>query len=153
MKEFFQLRKELINLVFFKFFFVGLISEILFFCVMIVFCYNSLFFYCLRILKRMLDIFKDSFFFCVVCCNGVIDMFYMFQKDDVLEYLIKKWIYFYLIYIVLMFYNYEILYVLIQFGVDVNCRMVCGWIVLMLVVENNIKNSKVKNLERLCNIR
>lgn len=44
----------------------------------------------------------------------------MFFKEDIKIYLIEKWGYLYLIYIVLVFYNYEILKNLFKYKVDVN---------------------------------
>lgn len=55
--------------------------------------------------------FKDRVVFYVVCCNGIKDMFNMFF-DDINIYLRKGWGVggiLYLIYVVLLFYNYEIL--------------------------------------------
>lgn len=64
--------------------------------------------------------FLDSFLFFVVCCNGLIDLFNLFLKEYVEKFLINRWKLFYFFYIVLVFYNYEMLCELIWFSVDVN---------------------------------
>lgn len=64
--------------------------------------------------------FLDSFLFFVVCCNGLIDLFNLFLKEYVKKFLIYRWKLFYFFYIVLVFYNYEMLCELIWVSDDVN---------------------------------
>lgn len=69
--------------------------------------------------------------------------------------MIKKWVGFSFIYIVLLFYNFEILFDLIFFGVDVNLLGECNsWFFIMLVVGNDIMENEVNinNLSKMnCN--
>lgn len=53
--------------------------------------------------------------------------------------MIDKWNCVYFICIVLMFYNYDILYELIKLNVDVNEKIFDGWILLILVFGNDIE--------------
>lgn len=69
----------------------------------------------------------------------------MFFKEDIEIYLIEKWGDLYLIYIVLVFYNYEILKNLFKYKVDVNQCDSIGYIVLMFVVYSNIEMSERQN--------
>lgn len=62
----------------------------------------------------------DSLFFFVVCCNGFLDLLNVFLSDQIKLFLKDKWICIYFIYIVFVFYNFEMMYYFIKFGVDVN---------------------------------
>lgn len=50
-------------------------------------------------------------------------MLEVFLKDNLYVYLLKKWNDLFLIYIVVVFYNFEILIKLFQNGVDVNLKI------------------------------
>lgn len=51
----------------------------------------------------------SNYLFFVVCFNGLRILLNMFLKDDIREYLKEKFGNFYLIYIVFIFYRYEVL--------------------------------------------
>lgn len=96
----------------------------------------------------MLNYMKDNFFFFFVCCNGLMDFFVFFKNNEIREYLLEKWDFFYLIYIVLVFNNNEIFSELFNIGVDVNLKIINDncWIFLMLVVGNNVVEENEDNV-------
>lgn len=59
----------------------------------------------------------------VVCCNGLIYFLKMLEDDDIKDFLIEMFGNLFLIYIVVLFYNFEILEELIYLGVDVNMKI------------------------------
>lgn len=74
----------------------------------------------LTIFKRMQINIKDIFLFSAVCCNGSIDLFNFFVKDEIDDLLRDNCNHFYPVHIVSMLHNFEILQNIIQLGEDVN---------------------------------
>lgn len=76
----------------------------------------------------------------VVCCNGFIDLFNFIYKGEIENLKIEECVYFFLIYIVFVFYNFIMLEELIKLGFNVNLKSdIKGkWIFLVLVVGNDI---------------
>lgn len=106
--------------VFSKLDFVYLKDEVSILSVIIVFCHTSLSVHCLEALQQTQTTNIDSSLFSAVCCNGSLDLFKVFPKDSVKEFLIETWGFLYPIHIVSMFHNHDILRELIQVNSDVN---------------------------------
>lgn len=87
---------------------------------LIIFCHTELSLYCFETLQQRQIEFKDSSLFSAVCCNGSPDLFAIFTKEDVKQFLSAKWESLNPIHTASMFHNYEILNTLIQAGADVN---------------------------------
>lgn len=75
-----------------------------------------------------------------MCCNGLIELFNYVCKDNVEEFFNKIWGDLCYIYIVFLFYNYDLFNKFIKEGVNVNRKIdnYGGWIFFMLVVGNDI---------------
>lgn len=120
---------------------------------MIVFCHTDLSLYCLNALQQLPGNFKDNSLFSAVCCNGAIDLFHMFQKDDIKTYLKETWEHLFPIHIMSVFHNHEILRELIQLGVDVNQRTAYGKTAFGLAARNITEESKENNINISMNTR
>ncbi|XP_065925447.1 uncharacterized protein [Magallana gigas] len=113
----------------------------------IVFCHTNISKHCLETLQQMRNSLKDTSFFSAVCCNGSIDLFNVFPKEEVKWFLVKKWGEYYPIHIVSLFHNHEILRELIQVKNNVNLRTrIFEYTPLMLAVFNT-DTSEQKNKE------
>lgn len=120
---------------------------------MTVFCHTDLSLYCLNALQQLPGNFKDNSLFSAVCCNGAIDLFHMFQKDDIKTYLKETWEHLFPIHIVSVFHNHEILRELIQLGVDVNQMTAYGKTAFSLAARNITEESKENNINISMNTR
>lgn len=76
--------------------------------------------HCITIFKRLQINIKDIFLFSAVCCNGSIDLFNLFGKDEIADLLTDNCKVLYPVHIVSMLHNFEILQKIIQLGEDVN---------------------------------
>ncbi|XP_052702922.1 uncharacterized protein LOC128179521 [Crassostrea angulata] len=117
----------------------------------IVFCHTNISKHCLETLQRMQNSLKDTSLFFAVCCNGSMNLFNVFPKEQIETFMKAKWRYHYPIHIVSLFHNHEILRVLIQMKNDVNLITLSGYgyTPLMLAVSNTDtserKNKETKN--------
>ena len=116
------------NAVFNKTFFtklevVNLIAEISPLAALISFRHDKLSMFCLKELGCVDRKVQKESIFIAVCCNGSRDMFNMFSKEEVelclREYLTDE----FLIHIVSLFGNYEIIPELLSFGVSINTKI------------------------------
>ncbi|XP_065924950.1 serine/threonine-protein phosphatase 6 regulatory ankyrin repeat subunit B-like [Magallana gigas] len=114
----------------------------------IVFCHTNVSKHCLETLQRMQNSLKDTSLFSAVCCNGSMDLFNVFPKEQIKWFLEKKWGELYPIHIASLFHNHEILRTLIQVKNNVNLRIGTqeGCTPLMLAVYNT-DTSEQKNKE------
>ncbi|XP_065925457.1 uncharacterized protein [Magallana gigas] len=113
----------------------------------IVFCHTNLSKHCSETLQRMQNFLKYTSSFSAVCCNGSMDLFNVFPKEQINWFLVKKWGDYYPIHIASRFHNYEILRELIQVKNNVNLRTgMYGYTPLMLAVLNT-DTSEHKNKE------
>ncbi|XP_065925462.1 uncharacterized protein [Magallana gigas] len=114
----------------------------------IVFCHTNVSKHCLETLQRMRHSLKDTSLFSAVCCNGSIDLFNVFPKEQIKWFLVKKWGQYNPIHIVSLFHNHEILRELIQVRNNVNLKTNgrYGYTPLMLAVCNT-DTSEHKNKE------
>eukprot|EP00105_Crassostrea_gigas_P041590 XP_019925738.1 PREDICTED: uncharacterized protein LOC105335313 [Crassostrea gigas] len=88
----------------------------------IVFCHTNVSKHCLETLQRMHNSLKYASFFSAVCCNGSMDLFNVFPKEQIKWFLVKRWGNYYPIHIASLFNNHEILRELIQVRNNVNLR-------------------------------
>lgn len=88
----------------------------------LVFCDITISLYCLKALQQKSHHLNGHGVLSAVCCNGSMDLFSFFKKNFVKESLSQKWHSFYPIHFVSVFHNYEILFKLIEIGVDVNLK-------------------------------
>nr|XP_034328181.1 uncharacterized protein LOC105328615 [Crassostrea gigas] len=114
----------------------------------IVFCHTNISKHCLETLQRMQNSLKDTSLFSAVCCNGSLDLFNVFPKEQIKLFLVKQWAILYPIHIVSLFHNHDILRELIQVKNEVNLRTRrgYGYTPLMLAVLNT-DTSEQKNKE------
>lgn len=91
-------------------------------CALIVFSHTQLSLHCLKVLERMQEDIHDIALFSAACCNGSLELFKMFLKDQVKILLTKKWGNLYPIHVVSAYHNIEILDEMIQYGLDVNLK-------------------------------
>eukprot|EP00105_Crassostrea_gigas_P040731 XP_019924879.1 PREDICTED: ankyrin-1-like [Crassostrea gigas] len=107
---------------------------------LIVFCHTQISQYCLDNLQSMqTDLIR---FFPAVCCNGSIELFCTFFKDQVKESLSVTWGGLYPIHIVSVFHNYELLNELVKNGVNVNKKCNFGLTPLLCAAGNDTEDYK-----------
>lgn len=135
-KNFYQSSKnELLS----KHGFLGLGNEMSYIFALIVFCHRDVSVYCLQLLKQMSTTFQGKYLFSAVCCNGAMELFNMFSKEDIKEHLREKWGPLYPVHIVSLFHNYEILQKLLEIQNDVNFETDGNWTPLILAAANDNK--------------
>lgn len=133
---------KLDHMYFTKLDFAGLESELSPLCALIIFDHTDLSLCCLQTLQKLSINFKDSYVFFAVCCNGTKDMLNVFSNDDIKIYLTKLWGgCLYPINSASLFHNYEILQILIEFGVNVNQRYMDDDTALLFAIRHIIKVS------------
>lgn len=101
---------------------------------LIVFGHTRLSLFCIQALIKMTISLKDNLLFSSVCCNGSLDLFHIFLKDEIKEFLTEKWGPLYPIHIASAFHNSEILQELIRTDkkVDILADNDDGWTPLIL---------------------
>lgn len=93
---------------FIKILFLNLRKIVLLLCVFIVCSNVYLLLYCLEVLVEMEINFKGSYLLLVICCNGLMDLFWILLRDLFKECFIDCDDFDCFV-IVLMFYNFKIL--------------------------------------------
>lgn len=91
-------------------------------CALIVFSHVQLSLHCLKVLMQKQEDIHNIALFSAACCSGSLELFKMFLKDQVKILLTKQWGNLYPIHVVSAYHNPEILYEMIQFGIDVNLK-------------------------------
>uniref|UniRef100_K1PQ35 Ankyrin-1 n=1 Tax=Magallana gigas TaxID=29159 RepID=K1PQ35_MAGGI len=109
----------------------------------IIFCHTNVSKHCLETLQRMRSSLKDTSLFSAVCCNGSMELFNVFPKEQIKWFLVKKGWEFYPIHIVSLFHNHEILRALIQVKNNVNLKTSVGFTPLMFAVFNADPSEKI----------
>lgn len=92
-------------------------------CALIVFSHNDLSLFCMETLNELNINFAGTSVFPALCCNGSVQLFDIFPKEQVKSCLTETWNMLFPIHIVSIFHNYEILCKLINASADVNLKM------------------------------
>lgn len=147
-----ELYHETENVFLSKLSFLNLRNETSPLCALIVFCHTQLSLYCFNVLKQMKADVDDIALFSAVCCNGSLDLLYVFSNDQIKLFLKDKWSCIHPIHIVSAFHNFEMMHQLIKFGVDVNLQNVAkdGCTPLIYATANEI-NKGESSYETKCN--
>ncbi|XP_078338384.1 uncharacterized protein LOC144626897 [Crassostrea virginica] len=119
---------------------------------LIVFCHDKLSLFCLKTLRGMETNTLMLNLFSAVCCNGSMDMFNIFLKEEIVMVLKENIFQDHPIHTVSEFHNHELLYELHKFNIDVNLRTRdnIGWTPLHLAITNNTtKNSDIETHDYL----
>ncbi|XP_052702923.1 ankyrin-1-like [Crassostrea angulata] len=113
----------------------------------IVFCHTNISKHCLETLQRMRNSLKNTSLFSAVCCNGSMDLFNVFPKEQIKWFLVEKWGEYYPIHIVSRFHNHEILQELIQVKNNVNLKTSWWGYTPLILAFVNTDTSEQKNKE------
>lgn len=113
----------------------------------IIFCDTRLSIHCLKAVQKMPNYTKEHSLFSSVCCNGSMDLFTLFENNEIREYLSEKWDSLYPIHIASAFNNNEILCELFDIGADVNLKTTNDncWTPLTLAAGNNAAEENEDN--------
>lgn len=113
----------------------------------IIFCDTRLSIHCLKAVQKMPNYTKEHSLFSSVCCNGSMDLFALFENNEIREYLSEKWDSLYPIHIASAFNNNEILSELFDIGADVNLKTTDDncWTPLTLAAGNNAAEENEDN--------
>lgn len=130
-----------------KLVFIGMKETISPLNVIIIFCDTRLSTHCIKAVQICQITLKITLFFSSVCCNGSMDLFALFKKSDIREYLSEKWDSLYPIHIASAFNNNEILRELFNIGADVNLKTTNDncWTPLTLAAGNNAAGENENN--------
>lgn len=113
----------------------------------IIFCDTRLSIHCLKAVQKLPNYTKDNSLFSSVCCNGSMDLFALFENNEIREYLSEKWDSLYPIHIASAFNNNEILKELFNIGANVNLKTTNDncWTPLTLAAGNNAAEENEDN--------
>lgn len=166
-KEFYKQSNDITSS---KLFFLNLEKGISPLNALIIFCHTEIIMYCLDTLQNWQIDMKGQFLFSSVCCNGSLDLFKMFSRDNAKGFLKEKWGPFYPEHTASLFHNFEILRELMSldnkmsitsyYTADIRTSNIGRWTPLILAAisdtgdsdENYIENSNERRRNETINV-